>query len=82
MNMAINNEIRKDTQMKAIIATKYGSPDVLQLKEVEEPTPKDNEVLRRIYTTTVTSGDVILRSLLPLLWLPMRIMVGLPRKKY
>ena len=71
--------------MKAIVCTKYGSPDVLQLKEVEKPTPKDNEILIRIYATTVTSGDMRVRSFTfpPLFWLPMRIMFGLkkPRKK-
>ena len=49
--------------MKAVVCTKGGPPDVLQLKEVEKPAPKDNEVLIRIHAATVTSGDVVLRSL-------------------
>ncbi len=69
--------------MKAIVCTKYGPPDVLQLKEVEKPTPKDNEVLIRIHASTVTSGDVRLRSFTwaAWFWLPARIMFGLLRPR-
>ncbi len=49
--------------MKAVVWTKYGPPDVLQLKEVAKPTPKNHEVLIRIDATTVTAADCELRSL-------------------
>jgi len=49
--------------MKAIVWTRYGPPDVLQLRDVEQPTPKANEVLIRVLATTVTAGDCEMRSL-------------------
>jgi NADPH:quinone reductase-like Zn-dependent oxidoreductase len=69
--------------MKAIVWTAYGPPDVLQLREVEKPTPKDNEVLIRIHATTVSAGDCEQRSLQLPIWyaLPMRAYVGLKRPK-
>ena len=69
--------------MKAVVCTKYGPPDVLQLKEVEKPTPKDNEVLIKIYATTVHIGDVRMRSFdVPSgQWLFARIYLGLRKPK-
>jgi hypothetical protein len=72
--------------MKAIVYQKYGPPDVLELKEVEKPTPKDNEVLINIFAATVAAEEPRSRSFtIPLLfWLPVRITLGLrkPRNKY
>lgn len=69
--------------MKAMVWTKYGSPDVLQLKEIAKPTPKANEVLIKIHATTVTAGDCEARNLkMPILIrLPMRMYAGLRKPK-
>ncbi|MCL4266518.1 MAG: NAD(P)-dependent alcohol dehydrogenase [Anaerolineae bacterium] len=64
--------------MKAIVWTKYGSADGLQLREVAKPSPKDNEVLIKVYATTVTTADCELRSFKgsSVFWLPMRLYIG------
>ncbi len=69
--------------MKAVICTKYGPPEVLQIKEVEKPTAKDNEVLVKIYATSVHVGDCRIRSFtVPTWqWLIARIALGLTRPK-
>ena len=65
--------------MKAIICTKYGSPDVLQMQEVEKPSPKDNELSIKIHATSVTSGDARIRRADPFI---IRLLFGFkkPRK--
>jgi len=75
---------RKETPMKAIVCTKYGPPEVLQLREVEKPTPGKNEVCIKIFATAVTASDCIIRGFkVPLgFWLPMGLVIGFtkPRK--
>ncbi len=69
--------------MKAIVCTKYGPPEVLQLKEVEKPTPKNNEVLIKVHTTTCHIGDVRIRSFNVPLWqmIPFRLYLGIRKPK-
>ena len=69
--------------MKAIVCTKYGPPEVLQLKEVEKPVPKDNEVLIRVHATTAHIGDVKIRSFNVPFWqmIPFRIYLGIRKPK-
>ena len=70
--------------MKAIVAAKFGGPEVLQYQDVDKPQPKDNEILVKVRATTVTAGDIRMRSLnVPLLfWLPARITLGFTKPKH
>jgi NADPH:quinone reductase-like Zn-dependent oxidoreductase len=69
--------------MKAVIYEKYGSPDVLEFREIEKPTPKDHEVLVKVSVTTVTVADSRVRGFtIPLsYWLPARIALGIRKPK-
>lgn len=89
----MSNKGKDKQKMKAIIFTEFGPPEVLKLAEVDKPVPKKNEVLIRIYATTVGYGELVARNFrnvspgkfaMPLLfWLIGKIAFGLrkPRNK-
>jgi NADPH:quinone reductase-like Zn-dependent oxidoreductase len=85
LRSSARNKGEKMDTMKAIICTKYGPPDVLKIVEYKKPAPKDDEVLIKIYATSVTNSDIFIRgSNIPLRFhIPMRVMIGFtrPRKK-
>ncbi|MBI5296852.1 MAG: NAD(P)-dependent alcohol dehydrogenase [Chloroflexi bacterium] len=69
--------------MKAIVATQYGGPEVLQLKEIEKPTPKDDEILIKVHATTVTAADFRMRSFTvpAAVWIPARLALGITKPR-
>jgi NADPH:quinone reductase-like Zn-dependent oxidoreductase len=69
--------------MKAAVCTAYGAPEVLQIMELQKPSPGDNEVLIKIHASTVTMGDCELRNLSLPLWtrIPMRLFIGFNKPK-
>lgn len=69
--------------MRAIVATQYGAPEVLQLAEVATPTPNAHEILIKVRATTVNAGDSRMRSFTvpPLFWLPARLTLGITKPK-
>ena len=75
-----NTESKKvdSNQMKAIISTGYGGPEVLQLKEVDKPQPKENEVLVKIYAASITTAETMMRTGYPIIG---RLFMGLTKPK-
>jgi len=70
--------------MKAVVYTKYGAPDVLQIQEVEKPKPKDDEVLIKVHAVEATKADCEFRSFnfsVKWFWLPLRVAMGFKRPK-
>ncbi|PCJ88366.1 MAG: NAD(P)-dependent alcohol dehydrogenase [Thiotrichaceae bacterium] len=70
--------------MKAIVYNKYGAPDVLQIKEIERPKPKDDEVLIKVHSAEVTKADCEMRSFnfaVKWFWLPLRLAFGVFKPK-
>jgi NADPH:quinone reductase-like Zn-dependent oxidoreductase len=72
-----DNETIEDRPMKAVVCPKYGPPEVLQLTEVEKPEPRKGEVRIKIYATSVTASDCIVRGFNLPIWNPVGFMMGL-----
>ena len=69
--------------MKAIVLTRYGPAEMLQLREIEKPTPGEGELLVKIHAATVHTGDCEIRrfDIMPLVWLPLRLFIGVRRPR-
>jgi NADPH:quinone reductase-like Zn-dependent oxidoreductase len=69
--------------VRAAVAERYGSPEVVEVREIPKPTPGDGEILIRIHATTISAGDVRLRAFrVPAVyWIPFRIEKGILRPK-
>jgi NADPH:quinone reductase-like Zn-dependent oxidoreductase len=69
--------------MKAVVCTRYGPPEVLQLKELNKPVPGDTEICIKIQATSVTASDCIIRGFKvpPKFWLPMGLVIGFGKPK-
>ena len=67
--------------MRAIVYEKFGQPDIFKLKEVEKPIPKDNEVLVKVYATSVNAIDIIFRSGATMLFGATKLMAGFRKPK-
>lgn len=65
--------------MKAVVCTKYGSPSVLQIKQVDKPLPKDNEILIKVFAASITTADTMIRRGAPCIG---RLFMGLNKPKY
>ena len=83
MSSAEQHPPREAAFMQAICFNKYGSPDVLELRTLEKPSPREDEVLIRIHAATVTPGDCELRSFqFPIwVWIPLRLYMGIFRPR-
>jgi len=73
------DQVRKDTQMKAIVCDKYGSPDVLELEEIQKPTARDDEVLIQVHAASANAADWHILRADPF---PMRLFFGLLKPKH
>ncbi|WKA59300.1 NAD(P)-dependent alcohol dehydrogenase [Planococcus shenhongbingii] len=69
--------------MKAMVCTRYGPPEVLELQQLDKPVPKDDEILIKVHASTVTAGDCEIRSFkFPvLLWIPLRLFFGVRKPR-